>query len=199
MKKKRILIVDDTEFFLQLEISYLGNQRFDIHTARSGSEALEKARTLQPDLILLDMYMHDMNGDAVCSLLKGDPDTSSIPVIISSSGGKESSTKKMVSAGGDGIIFKPIRKDQLNAMAEELLGIHIRRWRRSAIKLPCKVIFEDVKKDWTIHSLSGGGAFIEWSLNLVPGDMCKLQFTLPNQDKKISVWDIEISYIFQIF
>ena len=83
MKKKRILIVDDTEFFLQLEISYLGNQRFDIHTARSGSEALEKARTLQPDLILLDMYMHDMNGDAVCSLLKGDPDTSSIPVIIS--------------------------------------------------------------------------------------------------------------------
>jgi CheY-like chemotaxis protein len=187
MKKKKILIVDDTEYFLQLEISYLDSHRFDIHTARSGAEALEKARTLKPDLILMDMFMQDINGDTVCSLLKKDPDTISIPVVIISSGGKESSKKKMVSAGANGIIFKPARKDQLNVMVEQLLGIYCRHWKRDAVTLPCTVILEDDESDGTIRSLSGGGAFIEWSLNLVPGDLCRLKFALPDKGKKIFI------------
>ena len=93
----------------------------------------------------------------------------------------------MVSAGANGIIFKPARKDQLNVMVEQLLGIYCRHWKRAAVTLPCTVILEDDKSDGTIRSLSGGGAFIEWSLNLVPGDICRLQFKLPDQDKKIFV------------
>ena len=50
--RKTVLVVDDIEFFVQSLVSKLDRQRYDIHTAGSGREALEKAVTLKPDLIL---------------------------------------------------------------------------------------------------------------------------------------------------
>jgi len=192
MRKKRILIADDIEMFILLQISFLDRQRFDIFTARSGSETLEKARTLKPDLIMLDISMPDMNGDEVCRILKRESDTSSITIIFTSPGGEEPSTTRMILAGGDGIIFKPFRRDQYVALFEGFLEISVRYWRRARIALPCSVIWDNTKRDGTIHSLSGGGAFIEWPYNLAPGNVCRLEFTLPGHDKAIFVRSADV-------
>jgi len=190
MDKKHILVVDDNEFFLKQEISCLNPEQFEISIANSGEEALDKVRSLMPDLVLMDMVMPDMFGTEVCKELKEDPLTARIPVIIVSSSGREESKAKTAAARCDGIIFKPIRKDQLIAMVEEFLMVRGRSWERANLHLPCTVtaLLDGEHGEGMVHTLGGGGTFVECSLHLVPGDMCGLQFTLPDRNRKIMIW-----------
>lgn len=181
-KKMKLLIVDDVELFIQLQISYLGRQRFDIHTARNGAEGLEKARSLKPDLILLDLHMPDMNGDQVCRILKGDPGTSSIPIIIVSSGTKDYSRVATITAGCDGLLYKPVRKDLLLTIVEECLGISIRRQSRVPVSLSGALILDAMDSPVTISSLSSGGAFVETDLSVIRGDVMELVFSLYGEE-----------------
>ncbi len=81
-QSKHILVVDDehaNRFFLQ---SLLEEQQYTIETAQSGMEALKMIDHKTPNLVLLDIMMPDMNGFEVLRLLKQDPKTADIPVII---------------------------------------------------------------------------------------------------------------------
>ena len=182
-----LLLVDDVDLFLQLQIAYLGNRRFDIHTAKSGAEALEKARDVKPDLILLDMFMPDITGDAVCRILKDDPETSSIPVIIVSSGTRENTRKRCESAGCDGLIYKPVRKDLLLSVVEKFLGIHIRRSPRVRVSLASTINFHGKELPATIHSMSSDGVFAELQGDNLPGDLVEIRLTLPDVEEEIYV------------
>jgi CheY-like chemotaxis protein len=182
-----LLLVDDVDLFLQLQISYLGNRRFDIHTAKSGAEALEKARNVKPDLILLDMFMPDITGDAVCRILKGDPETASIPIIIVSSGTKDDTRKRCETAGCDGLIYKPVRKDLLLSVVEKFLGIHIRRSQRVRVSLKAVIIFHDVELPATIRSLSVDGAFAEVESGNMAGDLVEVRLNLPDAEEEIFI------------
>ena len=185
--KKTLLIVDDVELFIQLQISHLGRKRYDIHTAGSGSDGLELARSVKPDLILLDLLMPDMNGDNVCRILKEDPETSSIPVILVSSGTKEHSRSITKISGCDALIYKPVRRDLLISVVENLLKTNLRDHERVDVTIPCTVTLDEKEHEATIHSLSMNGAFIELAQNVIRGDMLRLTFTLPTIGNGISV------------
>ena len=185
--KKTLLIVDDVELFIQLQISHLGRQRFDIHTARNGSDGLDLARSLKPDLVLLDLLMPDMNGDQVCRILKGDPETSSIPVLLVSSGSREYSRSIIDSCGCDGLIYKPVRRDLLLSVVENLLKTNHRIFGRVDVTIPCSVVLEKKEHNGTIRSLSTNGVFIEFDQKVIRGDMLTLTFTLPVIDRVIHV------------
>lgn len=185
--RKKLLIVDDVELFIQLQVSHLGSKRFDIHTAASGSEGLDLARSLKPDLILLDLLMPDMNGDQVCRILKEDPETSSIPIVIVSSGTREHTRSIIEISGCDGLIFKPVRRDLLVSVVENLLKTNLRDHERVDVTIPCTVVLEEKEYSATIHSLSSNGVFIELDQKVIRGDMMKLAFTLPTLGKDISV------------
>jgi twitching motility two-component system response regulator PilH len=177
--KKTLLIVDDTELFIQLQISHLGRKRYNIHTAKNGNDGLEMARSLKPDLILLDLLMPDMNGDQVSRILKGDPETSSIPVILVSSGTKEHSRSVIMSSRCDGLIFKPVRRDLLLSVVENLLETNLRLYDRIEVSIPCTATFEGKEIPGTIHCLGGNGAFVEVDEKLIRGDVLGVKFTLP--------------------
>ena len=168
--KKTLLIVDDTELFIQLQISHLGRKRYNIHTAKNGNDGLEMARSLKPDLILLDLLMPDMNGDQVSRILKGDPETSSIPVILVSSGTKEHSRSVIMSSRCDGLIFKPVRRDLLLSVVENLLETNLRLYDRIEVSIPCTATFEGKEISGTIHCLGGNGAFVEVDEKLIRSD-----------------------------
>ena len=187
MGKKSILIVDDNEFFIQQQIGCLGGNRFDLHTAGSGKQALEKVRSQPPDLVLLDMFMEDMTGPQVARIIKDDPATSRIPIVIVSSGEIEASRRETALANCDGVIFKPIRRDLLVAMVEEILGMVLRQWKRVTISLPCKILSRERETGGTIHSIGGGGAFVEGDLTLMCGDTCRLKFNLLSPDRYVEV------------
>jgi CheY-like chemotaxis protein len=185
--KKTVLIVDDTELFIQLQITHLGRLRFNIHTAKNGEEGLKKARELKPDLILLDFLMPDMNGDVVCRILKGDPETSSIPIVILSSGAKDHSRSIIDSSRCDGLIYKPVRKDLLLSVVENLLKTNQRMYDRLDIHIPCTVFFEGNTLDGSIHILGGNGAFVEVDQKLIRGDVIGISFKLPVTKDNIEV------------
>lgn len=186
-EKKTVLIVDDVELFIQLHVSYLGTTRYNIHTAVSGNEGLEKAHSLKPDLILLDFLMLDMNGDEVCRILKSDPETSSIPIVLVSSHTSEQSRSIIGSSGCDGLIFKPVRRDLLLSVVENLLKTNARVFERADISIPCTIQLDNKEHHGTIHSLSGTGAFVEFTHPLIRGDLMELEFTLPEPDTTVNV------------
>ncbi|MBL0132135.1 MAG: response regulator [Chitinophagaceae bacterium] len=77
-----ILIVDDDDSIRSLLHQELGDAGYQIEEARNGKEALEKVRANRPDLIILDIMMPEMNGFDVAAVLKNDPQTMDIPIIV---------------------------------------------------------------------------------------------------------------------
>src|SRR6476661_2583101 len=74
-----ILVVDDERNIVQLARLYLGNEGFRVEEANDGKAAIEKARTCNPDLVILDIMMPEMDGLTVCKEIRK---TSNVPVII---------------------------------------------------------------------------------------------------------------------
>jgi len=80
--QKRILVVEDNTEQVELLTFNLKRAGFSIGTATDGIQAIKKARSLLPDLILLDVMLPEMDGYAVCETLRRDSKTASIPVIM---------------------------------------------------------------------------------------------------------------------
>jgi len=78
----KILIVDDDDSIRSLLHQELGDAGYHIDEASNGKEALERVRTNRPDLIILDIMMPEMNGFDVAAVLKNDPQTMDIPIIV---------------------------------------------------------------------------------------------------------------------
>jgi len=83
-RPQRVLIVDDTADLRQLWKVWLTGWGFAVEEAHNGAEAVQKARTHPPDLILMDYAMPVLNGDAAIRLLASDRNTANIPVLAMS-------------------------------------------------------------------------------------------------------------------
>ena len=80
--KPRVLVVDDESDFTELLKFNLGGQGFDILTAADGMEALNIARRELPDVVILDLMLPDLDGFSVCEILRSQPSTSQVPIIV---------------------------------------------------------------------------------------------------------------------
>lgn len=178
-RKKNLLLVDDTELFLAMEQTYLTRNDFVLHTARSGMEALDRARALMPDLILLDLHMPDIPGDQVCRRLKEDSLYQKIPIVIATAEKNRPTLARCIEAGCDAFILKPFNREQLLRTIQELLVIAQRRHRRVPVQIPCTVRIEDEELQSSIQNISEGGAFIEVGIPPEKETILDLEFTLP--------------------
>ena len=79
---KKILVVDDEDEILQILDKKLSAEGYHVLRARQGREAVEKARTKVPDLILMDIVLPDIDGAEVVVMLKDSPATQNIPVVF---------------------------------------------------------------------------------------------------------------------
>ena len=184
---KKILIVEDIQMFVQLQKTLLSREDFTLLAARSGQGALEAARQEKPDLILLDLYMPDMNGYDVCRELKSDPATEHIPILIITSDDAEEFRELCIEAGCDGHLTKPIRKDTFIPAIESHLQIPPRRHKRVRTMIPCIVTREDEGEEGIIHTLSPYGAYIETDPPPLPGDILNVDFILDDTGTKLSL------------
>jgi twitching motility two-component system response regulator PilH len=115
MMHKTILVVDDSPTQLKLMTDPLAGKGFNVVTAVDGEEALEKAASLHPDLILLDVILPKKNGFQVCRQLRTSPGTKDIKIILVTS--KTQSTDKFwgLKQGADEYITKPFENTELMA------------------------------------------------------------------------------------
>jgi CheY-like chemotaxis protein len=122
MSQATILIVDDEPFNVDVLQQELEDLNYQIITAANGQEALDKIRSQQPDLILLDLMMPVLDGFAVLSQIKADNDLRDIPVIIVSAADDSKSIVKGIKQGADDYITKPIDAEHLKKKVKEHLG-----------------------------------------------------------------------------
>lgn len=109
----KILVVDDNEFNVHLMDILLTKEKYRIIKAGSGIEALEKVRTDNPDLILLDIMMPDMNGYEVMAKLKADEEHKDIPVVLLTAVSTPDDIVKGFKLGASDYITKPFSKEEL--------------------------------------------------------------------------------------
>jgi len=119
--RKKILLVDDNKELLELLCLSLQDGGFSVITATDGVEALKKARSLLPDLILLDLMLPEMDGFAVCETLRQDPATASVPVLILSGMPGQMPKYAGIESGGTDFISKPANPTALLARIRQLL------------------------------------------------------------------------------
>lgn len=127
----RILVVDDILPNVRLLEAKLSSEYYDVLTAVSGAEALEKAKTESPDLILLDVMMPGMDGFEACRRLKADTTTAHIPVVMVTALTDAEDRVRGLEAGADDFLSKPINNTALMARVRSLvrLKMAVDEWR----------------------------------------------------------------------
>jgi len=118
---KRILVVEDNLDQVELLSFNLRKEGFTIGTATDGIQAIKKARSLLPDLILLDVMLPELDGYAVCETLRRDPKTASIPVIMVTAVSSTLASFAGREAGANEYVTKPFDFKQLLRCINALL------------------------------------------------------------------------------
>jgi PAS domain S-box-containing protein len=118
-----ILVVDDTPEVLRFLSDALTQEGYEVCSAINGGVALNRARDIQPDLVLLDIMMSGIDGYEVCERLKTDPLTSKIPVIFISAMSDSLDKVKAFGVGGVDYVTKPFQIEEVFARIEHQLKL----------------------------------------------------------------------------
>jgi len=119
--KSKILVVDDEPEAVELVEFNLKQAGFSVTTAADGAEALNKARSSPPDLVVLDLMLPEINGLEVCKMLRRDPATSNLPVIMLTAKAAEIDRVLGLELGADDYITKPFSPRELVLRIQKLL------------------------------------------------------------------------------
>ncbi|HEX9642335.1 MAG TPA: response regulator transcription factor [Candidatus Krumholzibacteria bacterium] len=127
-----ILVVDDEKNIVQLARLYLDKEGFQVESAYDGEQALEKAKAVRPDLIILDIMMPGMDGLSVAKELRK---TSNVPIIILTARGDDVDRIVGLELGADDYVTKPFNPRELVARVKAVL-------RRARQEEPSEPVFE---------------------------------------------------------
>lgn len=185
-RQHKILIIDDTAMFRELGSIFLA--RFGVViTASSGEEGLALARRNRPDVIVTDLHMPGMAGDAVCEQIRLDPDLCDTPVVLILGGENPRDRARAVRAGADDIVAKPIsRIDLVDAVNRYLRSP--RKPGLTRVDLETKVcIRESGAEAWgRSTNLSRGGIFVKADRFIPVETEVELEFLLPEAPAPLS-------------
>jgi len=117
-----ILVADDDMDIRDLVAFKLEQAGFDVTAVDNGLAALTAARREPPDLVVLDVMMPGMSGIDVCRELRGDPTTSSLPIILLTARAQEGDVEVGFGAGADDYIVKPFSPRELVNRVEAVLA-----------------------------------------------------------------------------
>lgn len=127
----RVLVVDDILPNVKLLEAKLASEYYDVLTATSGPEALERVKADSPDIVLLDVMMPGMDGFEVCEIIKSDPDYAHIPVVMVTALTDATDRVRGLEAGADDFLSKPLNDTALMARVRSLvrLKMTVDEWR----------------------------------------------------------------------
>jgi pilus assembly protein CpaE len=158
----RVLIVDDDPGILKLVERALGSKGYEVLTATTGTEGLNRIQTEKPDIIVLDKVMPDIEGFEVTRRLRREPAFAHIPIIILTGASQLGDKLDAFNAGADDYLTKPFEVDELAARLAALLR------RAEAFKAAQTQTLDsvDAARVIAVHSLRGGIGCSTLSVNL---------------------------------
>lgn len=121
MGQRYILCVDDEVMNLDLLEAYLADQ-FEVKLVNDGFACLESVAERQPDIILLDVMMPEIDGKEVCQKLKTSPETKHIPVIFVTGMADTKNLQELRSGPADALLSKPFSRDQILELIDHHLS-----------------------------------------------------------------------------
>lgn len=116
-----VLYIEDNEDNIYMLSRRLEKRGFDVHIARDGKAGMEMARTLKPDIIILDLVLPELDGWKVASSLKADGDLCVIPILALSSSVMPDDRERALEAGCDDFDAKPVNFERLLGKMTALL------------------------------------------------------------------------------
>ena len=119
--KSKILVVDDEPDVVHLIEYNLKAAGFDVISAADGEQALKKARSGNPDLIILDLMLPEVEGLEVCKILRRDASTSAIPIVMLTAKASETDRVLGLELGADDYVTKPFSPRELVLRVKRLL------------------------------------------------------------------------------
>lgn len=117
-----VMVVDDSKVVLRIVEKSLAEAGFRVITAENAKKALNLLETIQPDLILTDIEMPDINGFEFCKTVHKNPELSMVPIIAMSTKTDRGYMKRMVQNGASAYICKPFNVDELVILVEKMLS-----------------------------------------------------------------------------
>ncbi len=121
--QNKILIADDNEANVELLEAYLAGVDCDIEIAVDGQDTMDKVRSFQPDLLLLDVMMPKLSGFEVCKQIKDDPALRRIMVLMVTALTELGDIERAVAAGTDDFLSKPVQQVELLKRVENMLKL----------------------------------------------------------------------------
>jgi CheY-like chemotaxis protein/MinD-like ATPase involved in chromosome partitioning or flagellar assembly len=147
----RVLLIDDEQFYFKLLQKSLREAEYKLEYAKSGSEGLAKIPSFEPELLIVDLKLPELDGFEILKRLRRDPKFSYIPVIVITSQDELSEKLKAFELGADDYLVKPFQPEELVAR----MGILARRGR--AMQMAQKESSGTSETTIvTVHSLRGG-------------------------------------------
>ena len=118
---KTVLIADDKPAGRELVHTVLDSCGYTVIEAADGKEALQQAREIRPDLIILDLHMPELDGFQVIAALRRETEFALTPIVALTASAMQGDRERALSAGFTGYITKPIRLTDLRAEVQRLL------------------------------------------------------------------------------
>lgn len=148
----RVLLIDDEQFYFKLIRKTLKEANYDLEYAKSGSEGLSKIPTFEPDIIIVDLKLPEMDGFQILDRIRRDSKYGHLPVIVITAQDELSEKLKAFEAGADDYVVKPFQPEELVAR----MGILARRGKAIKIVKEMESTHRTSSTIVTVHSLRGG-------------------------------------------
>lgn len=154
MKPKRILVLDDEPDVTELLQYKLEQENYVVAVLNDPLEFVSKVREFEPDLMILDIMMPELNGLQLCRISRSDPAMKAIPIIFLTAKGEVEDRVKGLETGADDYISKPFNTKELLIRVSNIIG---RRQRESASTTSARIEIAGVVIDEEIHQLTVDG------------------------------------------
>ncbi|MFU8848649.1 MAG: response regulator [Opitutales bacterium] len=154
MKPKRILVLDDEPDVTELLQYKLEQENYMVAVLNDPLEFISKVREFQPDLMILDIMMPELNGLQLCRIARSDPAMKAIPIIFLTARGEVEDRVKGLETGADDYISKPFNTKELQIRVSNILG---RGQREAAPEVTARVEIAGVAIDEDLHQLTVDG------------------------------------------
>lgn len=148
----RVLLIDDEQFYFKLIRKTLAEAEYNLEYAKSGGEGLAKIPSFQPDMLIVDLKLPEMDGFEILERLRRDPKYSHMPVIVITAKDELSEKLRAFELGADDYLVKPFQPEELVAR----MGILARRGKAMKIVHELETVNKATANVVTVHSLRGG-------------------------------------------